>query len=130
MIFTSFEIMSFGLGAVCWWLMGFFSFRYWWTKDHTFEPEDMFVATIIGFCGPVTFLIGFFLHSKVEVISLVCDCRKWARKWARFASMMVAFYLCHWLSSRFGLEAKHVIVVWLATCSIYILASYENSKSN
>lgn len=45
--------------CVVWYVIGFASFVYWWTSKHDLEGEEMPLAVVSSFFGPINFLIGW-----------------------------------------------------------------------
>ena len=49
--------------GVLWWVIGFASFVYWWTKEYDLETQDLFKGALVGIVfGPTAFLVGWFIH--------------------------------------------------------------------
>ena len=51
------------LGSIAWYLIGIFSFIYWWTKDNDFTINDLPKMFVMGIYGPFAIIIGYFIHS-------------------------------------------------------------------
>ena len=50
-------------------LTGFYSFVYWWTKDHDFTTDDIWFALLFGsLFGPLSFIVGWSIHGKKTII--------------------------------------------------------------
>lgn len=47
---------------ILWYLIGFASFIYWWTRDFPFTVVEMPVAILAGLGGPFAFIVGYFIH--------------------------------------------------------------------
>lgn len=50
------------LSTIIWFIIGYKSFVYWWTKDNDYVTSDIPVALIMGIFGPITFIAGWFIH--------------------------------------------------------------------
>lgn len=50
--------------ALIWYFVGVVSFIYWWTSEHDFTTAEVFLAGMAGVCGPLAFLIGYFVHGN------------------------------------------------------------------
>lgn len=46
-----------------WWLLGVLGFIYWWTSEYDLELVDAVFSVFVGMLGPLSFIIGFFIHS-------------------------------------------------------------------
>ena len=51
-----------------WFLSGFLSFVYWWTKDNDITPATFLLGVFVSTLGPIDFLIGWALHGEQFVI--------------------------------------------------------------
>ena len=49
------------LGLVIWYIIGWISFVYWWTKKYHFKSNDVFFSLFMAIAGPVTFLTGWYI---------------------------------------------------------------------
>lgn len=59
------------IGAV-WWVIGAASFVYWWTREYDFTLVHILAVLIIGWLGPVGWIIGRLMHGEqVEPIVLI-----------------------------------------------------------
>ena len=45
-------------------LSGFCSFVYWWTKDYDFTTADILLALFMSLFGPLIFIVGWTIHGK------------------------------------------------------------------
>jgi hypothetical protein len=56
------------IGFAVWYLIGLYSFYYWWTKDDdiTADTELIVVWLITGFFGLLWWFIGWFIHKDYE----------------------------------------------------------------
>lgn len=61
-------MMTIILIILLWYLIGFFSFVYWWTRDFDFTTKELYQAMVCGFLGIITWFIGMSIHSKGETI--------------------------------------------------------------
>lgn len=48
-------------------VLGFCSFIYWWTKKYDFVVDNIELACIATLCGPITFLIGWFIYITITL---------------------------------------------------------------
>lgn len=49
---------------IIWFLVGFYSFVYWWTKDRNFTTNIVWFAFLVSFFGPFTFIAGWIIHGE------------------------------------------------------------------
>lgn len=54
-----------------WWLSGFLSFCFWWTKDFDLGAEELFVGVVAGIIGPISFILGAALHSDFKHMVII-----------------------------------------------------------
>jgi len=47
---------------VLWYLIGCYSFYYWWTKDFDLTTNELMAMFGIGFSGPFAWFIGLNIH--------------------------------------------------------------------
>ena len=47
---------------VLWFSIGVGSFIYFWTKDHDFTLEELYIAIMCGFIGVFTIFGGLMIH--------------------------------------------------------------------
>lgn len=50
------------LVSVAWYLIGCAGFVYWWRKDWDFETAQVPLMLIIGLGGPISWIVGYFIH--------------------------------------------------------------------
>jgi len=47
-----------------WIILGCCGFHYWWTKQFSFENEDMLTMFFVGvILGPFSWIVGKYIHS-------------------------------------------------------------------
>ena len=49
-------------GLVLWYLVGVAGFIYWWTRELDFTMEEVHLAILTGFLGPLTWVLGLGIH--------------------------------------------------------------------
>lgn len=49
-----------------WWLTGFCSFVYWWTKEQDLHKAEVLLAIYVAVLGPIAFVIGWFISTPTE----------------------------------------------------------------
>jgi hypothetical protein len=54
-----------------WWVIGAAGFVYWWTSEYDLEPQHLIVMFMVGFCGPLTWPIGRWLHGESSPTILI-----------------------------------------------------------
>lgn len=54
--------------SLVWWIVGVASFVYWWTKNYDFRAEDSVIAILVGFFGPVAFIVGWAMDGNSKKI--------------------------------------------------------------
>ena len=58
--------------VIAWFASGFFSFVYWWTKEHDLTSAEMPVACYTAILvGPFNFFVGWFMTRSAEEDSKV-----------------------------------------------------------
>ena len=50
------------IGCIVWYVLGWLGFIYWWTSEHDYTQDELFISFIIALFGPPTLIIGFFIH--------------------------------------------------------------------
>jgi hypothetical protein len=59
------------LTCVLWWLIGVAGFIFWWTKDDDLYFNTLLLGFFVGLSGPLTWLIGFFIHASTSKIIII-----------------------------------------------------------
>ena len=57
--------------VLVWWMIGVAGFLFWWTKEFSFNSDEIGIAILVGFIGPLAWVIGVFTHhgpSKPRVL--------------------------------------------------------------
>ena len=54
--------MVFNILLALWFLSGSASFIFWWTKDQDFNVSEVPLALVCGLLGPISFILGWFMH--------------------------------------------------------------------
>ena len=54
------------LFLIFWYIIGVYGFIFWWTMDFDFEVEDVPMALVVAFAGPITCIYGYFIHGKTN----------------------------------------------------------------
>lgn len=54
------------IGIVSWYVIGVYSFYYWWTKDYDLTDEDLVICFFAGFVGIGSWFIGRSLHKDLN----------------------------------------------------------------
>jgi hypothetical protein len=56
------------IGFSLWYLIGLYSFYYWWTKDGdiTADPEIITLWLIVGLAGVIAWFIGMSIHKDPQ----------------------------------------------------------------
>ena len=54
--------------VIGWFLIGFCSFIYWWTKDYNFTTNNIRFAFFASFFGPFSFIAGWTIHGNFNKI--------------------------------------------------------------
>lgn len=50
-----------------WYIIGLFSFIYWWTRDYNFTTKELPTCLFASILGPITFLVGAGIHGKIVI---------------------------------------------------------------
>ena len=50
--------------VLVWWLLGMRSFIFWWDKQFDFSKKEYGLCFMVGFIGPLAFLVGWHIHGK------------------------------------------------------------------
>lgn len=45
-------------------LIGLFGFIYWWKTEFNLLRKDFYVGLFISIIGPLTWIMGYFIHKK------------------------------------------------------------------
>lgn len=56
--------------AVLWYLTGVWGFAWWWTQDQDLTTDNIVFMLFIGLFGPLTWVIGWVIHSKDKHVIL------------------------------------------------------------
>jgi hypothetical protein len=59
------------LTCILWWLIGMAGFIFWWTKDDDLDSNTLLFSFFVGLSGPLTWLIGFFIHGSTSKIIII-----------------------------------------------------------
>lgn len=51
---------------LAWYFSGVGSFIFWWTSQHDFTTGEMVLAGMMGIAGPIAFIIGSVIHSRMD----------------------------------------------------------------
>jgi len=54
--------MMLTLICVVWYMVGIAGVIYWFTKDFDLKYEDIISVVVLGLYGPISFIIGYFVH--------------------------------------------------------------------
>jgi hypothetical protein len=49
---------------IAWYLIGVSSFLFWWTREMPLSACDPATFFIVGFTGPIAWIMGWSIHSK------------------------------------------------------------------
>jgi hypothetical protein len=64
------------ISIILWFVIGYKSFVYWWTKDWDYTSDDVPMAALASVGGPISFFIGKAIHGGVTIHSDVFDTPK------------------------------------------------------
>lgn len=56
------SLLVLAVGVVLWTLVGFHSFKFWWTHDHELWRAPFSLVAAASLMGPLAFLIGWCIH--------------------------------------------------------------------
>lgn len=48
--------------AFLWYIIGVWSFIFWWTKDSDLKLIHFMFGLVTGLTGPIAFILGWFMH--------------------------------------------------------------------
>lgn len=54
--------------TIAWLITGYKSFVYWWTKDHDYTTDDIPIAIVASFIGPIAYFMGMAIHGEFKII--------------------------------------------------------------
>tara|TARA_R110000803_G_scaffold209521_2_gene279304 strand:+ start:362 stop:574 length:213 start_codon:yes stop_codon:yes gene_type:complete len=52
------------MGLVVWYLVGMYSFYYWWTKDHDLTTDELGLMFCVALAGVITWFLGRSIHGN------------------------------------------------------------------
>jgi len=52
--------------ALAWYVSGVWGFIYWWTSEYDLEIPELLMAILWGLCGPLSWFVGWFVHSDAK----------------------------------------------------------------
>ena len=48
--------------CICWFILGVYSFIYWWTKEWDITIAEIPICIMVGLAGPFSFFSGLMIH--------------------------------------------------------------------
>ena len=54
------------ISGIIWWTIGYNSFKFWWRHDFDFTASDRSMAIAAPIMGPLTFIVGYIVHSVIS----------------------------------------------------------------
>jgi hypothetical protein len=64
------------IALLTWYLLGLWSFVHWWTSQNDLTTDDISLAIIVGFLGPIAYLSGWIIHGRNKVKTILITKRK------------------------------------------------------
>ena len=55
------------LAVSAWYISGVAGVIFWWTKDFDFDTDDRAAAAFLGLFGPITWVLGIFVHGSFSM---------------------------------------------------------------
>lgn len=59
-----------------WWYIGCFGFIFWWTSEFDFTADELLTCLLVGFLGPISFIVGALNHTRLGTKVLIKSKRK------------------------------------------------------
>jgi hypothetical protein len=70
------SIIIFIIALLTWFILGYYGFKFWWTKDMDFTMADKGFALYLSIMGPLTWIMGAIIHCNGDDSDQVVTPRK------------------------------------------------------
>jgi hypothetical protein len=64
------------ISIILWFIIGYKSFVYWWTKDWDYTSNEVSMAVMASIGGPISFFIGKAIHGGITIHTDIGDTTK------------------------------------------------------